>query len=716
MAPVNLDSKSLDQLERLVATEVDHRLAWTHPEDYAAQVKGVVDTVLNRVASGKWGDSIASVANAKNQFSAINGPKNKKYTVYGSVDSVPDSVVPPYMRNIVSSWVQERAMGAPDSVNGGLNYANPGYSDKKNLGWINALDGPKLGYGDSTHFHGTVKGLTPVRSTVRLGPEGAPYPSQKPAIVKAQQSARSADYSYLPMQPLGGSPSPRGISAGGYALGKSVPADMSVTPNINGTSNQPIPSSAYTDARRSLFGNQPIAETGLANDTMNRGGSFAPYTLPNMPPWMVSKPNPVPYSPTMPVGGPGTFGGGAMPGADPAVPLPRPRPATPTSVAETAPVPMPRNARPASQPAAKPAAAKQMTTINGKPFEVGSLHKVAGDVVKVVIGPDGKGKTQKIDAGLIDQAGDNSIVGGLVDKGWQSAVQTAKADAAQVGGAVVADVGAKAKELTNQAGSFLTNLFGGGNKPASQPATVQPAPRTATPTFQQGMLGRASAAPAAVAPKTPVNPLTGFGGMTGTAPRPAAAPVSVTQAAPVTQYRQIVNPAYLDYMNAQKANVMAGAGMLGSAKNVPYSPFMPTGGPGTFPVAPNTAKAPPPPQYIQQAYTVPVVQPKIAPQPIVQAVGMPTQLPMPSAGGYSLNPTLSMFGQQGFQHNGSSLLPAAYTSGGYRFDKTGTQIGRDYRYRAEPGSRGTAAGSDNNSKFETTAIQRANYDRQGISY
>jgi len=90
----------------------------------------------------------------------------------------------------------------------------------------------------------------------------------------------------------------------------------------------------------------------------------------------------------------------------------------------------------------------------------------------------------------------------------------------------------------------------------------------------------------------------------------------------------------------------------------------------------------------------------------------------PSAGGYSLakRPGLPMSGQVGFQHNGSSNEPAAYSSGGYLYDRNGRQIRRDPNFANRPaGSRGTAAGNDG-AREVTTAIQRANYDRQGISY
>lgn len=167
MAPVKLTDKDVDNIVRLVATEADHKLIWSHPEEYTAQVHGIVDTVLNRVASGKWGGTVESVANADRQFSDINGPGSKGY---GTVDKVPASRIPAFLPNIVKSWVTARSNGTPSSVGGNLHYANPQFSDQSNMDWINALDGPKLGYGASTHIHGTTAGFSPVEAQVEYGP------------------------------------------------------------------------------------------------------------------------------------------------------------------------------------------------------------------------------------------------------------------------------------------------------------------------------------------------------------------------------------------------------------------------------------------------------------------------------------------------------------------------------------------------------------------
>ena len=42
------------------------------------QAQGIIDTILNRRASGHWGNSVSSVVNARNQFSDVNGPISRR--------------------------------------------------------------------------------------------------------------------------------------------------------------------------------------------------------------------------------------------------------------------------------------------------------------------------------------------------------------------------------------------------------------------------------------------------------------------------------------------------------------------------------------------------------------------------------------------------------------------------------------------------------------
>lgn len=123
-----------------------------------AQAHGIVDTILNRTASGHWGDSVADVVNSYNQFSDINGPISRR-DGRNSVEDIPASRISARVDALVDGYLAERAGGRASSIGSHLNYANPNYSSPNNLGWIMALDGPVLGRGDAIHRHGTVPEL-----------------------------------------------------------------------------------------------------------------------------------------------------------------------------------------------------------------------------------------------------------------------------------------------------------------------------------------------------------------------------------------------------------------------------------------------------------------------------------------------------------------------------------------------------------------------------
>lgn len=123
-----------------------------------AQAHGIVDTILNRTASGRWGASVADVVNSHNQFSDINGPVARR-DGRNSVEDIPAARISDRVDRLVDAHLAERADGRPSSVGSHLNYANPYHSDARNLRWIMALDGPALGRGDAVHRHGTVPEL-----------------------------------------------------------------------------------------------------------------------------------------------------------------------------------------------------------------------------------------------------------------------------------------------------------------------------------------------------------------------------------------------------------------------------------------------------------------------------------------------------------------------------------------------------------------------------
>ncbi|KVH72219.1 hypothetical protein WJ41_13895 [Burkholderia ubonensis] len=133
------------------------------------QGKGVIDTILNRVASGRlgpgqghFGSTVSAVVNQYNQFSDVNGPVARKDN-RTSVEQIPVSRISKRVSDLVDSYLRDRENGEPSSVGTHLNYANPYYSDAVNLPWINALSGPRYGKGTAIHYHGTTPGLEPYR-------------------------------------------------------------------------------------------------------------------------------------------------------------------------------------------------------------------------------------------------------------------------------------------------------------------------------------------------------------------------------------------------------------------------------------------------------------------------------------------------------------------------------------------------------------------------
>ncbi len=158
-----------------------------------AQAKGIIDTILNRTASGHWGKTVSDVVNKHNQFSDINGPIARR-DGRNSVEDLPMSSVSKRVDTLVDQYLAQRAAGAPSSIGTHLNYANPHFSDKKNLPWIMALDGPVLGKGNAIHRHGTTPDLEdnrPGNFAVVLPGQAAPKKTAAPAAVNGDQARPS---------------------------------------------------------------------------------------------------------------------------------------------------------------------------------------------------------------------------------------------------------------------------------------------------------------------------------------------------------------------------------------------------------------------------------------------------------------------------------------------------------------------------------------------
>lgn len=170
-----LSEQDVEDLIKVTDTEVIKSLK---DKDFEQQTAAVVDTILNRVMSGKWGNSVRDVANANRQFTKITGPKSYKTksgqvinnNPYGAVQNMPASAVSPKTRAYVEKYLAQRENGTQSLVDTHLNYANPYASDAKNRReWVDEFyekskkDGLIFGSGKAVHGHGTTKDLEKFR-------------------------------------------------------------------------------------------------------------------------------------------------------------------------------------------------------------------------------------------------------------------------------------------------------------------------------------------------------------------------------------------------------------------------------------------------------------------------------------------------------------------------------------------------------------------------
>lgn len=173
MANVNLSQRDIDYIARVVDTEVPRSIARKNPQEYQRMVSAVVDTVTNRMASGKYPTTAAGVLNQPRQFSKITGPAH--LNPYGSVQQTPRA--PESVRNMVADRIAAAAAGQPSAIGGALNYANPNFSSKSNLrGWIDPMinaGAQAFGVGKNVHYHGTAPGQQPV-GPYSVSAEGIP--------------------------------------------------------------------------------------------------------------------------------------------------------------------------------------------------------------------------------------------------------------------------------------------------------------------------------------------------------------------------------------------------------------------------------------------------------------------------------------------------------------------------------------------------------------
>ncbi|WP_338558104.1 phage tail tape measure protein [Acinetobacter sp. KS-LM10] len=155
---LNLSEEDIVRIMKVASTEVVPSLKGKNFENQAA---GVVDTILNRTASGKFGGSVSDVVNQRWAFSDINAPRKG---AYGSVDKVPMSRVSKKMENFVRAYLEERANGKVSSVGQDISYANPnflGEASQSTKKWVREVEaqakksGQIYGSGNAIHVHGT---------------------------------------------------------------------------------------------------------------------------------------------------------------------------------------------------------------------------------------------------------------------------------------------------------------------------------------------------------------------------------------------------------------------------------------------------------------------------------------------------------------------------------------------------------------------------------
>ncbi|WP_151837537.1 cell wall hydrolase [Acinetobacter ursingii] len=155
---LKLSESDIIDIMKVASTEVVGSLKGKNFENQAA---GVVDTILNRAASGKFGDSVRDVINQKNAFSDINA---KRKSAYGSVQNVPMSRVSKRMEKFIRDYIEKRAKGQASIVDDNISYANPNFLGEASAAtkkWVAEVEaqakksGQVFGAGNAIHVHGT---------------------------------------------------------------------------------------------------------------------------------------------------------------------------------------------------------------------------------------------------------------------------------------------------------------------------------------------------------------------------------------------------------------------------------------------------------------------------------------------------------------------------------------------------------------------------------
>lgn len=155
---LTLTEQDIIDIMKVASTEV---VGGLKGQNFEKQAAGVVDTILNRAASGKFGGGVRAVVNQKKAFSDIN---TKRKSAYGSVQNVPMSRVSKRLETFVRSYLIQRANGRQSSVGENISYANPnflGEASSATKKWVREVEkqakatGQVFGAGNAIHVHGT---------------------------------------------------------------------------------------------------------------------------------------------------------------------------------------------------------------------------------------------------------------------------------------------------------------------------------------------------------------------------------------------------------------------------------------------------------------------------------------------------------------------------------------------------------------------------------
>lgn len=153
---LRLSQQDITDITKVTSTEAAEHLGQS---DYNKQAGAIVDTIINRVVSKGYPDTVRGVINQSHQFSAISGNKG----AYGSIQNMPDGATKPKARAFVPGYLKGLVDGSIKPViNGDLNYLNPAHSGQKALRtWGKIIidqankSGQIYGTGKSLHYHGT---------------------------------------------------------------------------------------------------------------------------------------------------------------------------------------------------------------------------------------------------------------------------------------------------------------------------------------------------------------------------------------------------------------------------------------------------------------------------------------------------------------------------------------------------------------------------------